>query len=231
MMFFIINANFFTNKTEGWHWYKDPPKKVKEHQDEMVDEKLLKTARQLLEEKLNIAVMNPTIENITTYQQEQKRWIENSAKFAINWQKALMLRPDLDNTVKNPTSYYGIDMKRKLDKSANEKFIQTLFKTHGLFFFFKGNCKFSDAFASIVKLFSQKYRCKVIAISVDGSKLKDFPDARHDNGIVSAWQVQRCPALFIVEPTKQQITPIAYSLISVDDIEERIVMQLKIEKE
>ena len=68
------------------------------------------------------------------------------------------------------------------------------------------------------------YKKPFCTISIDGSKLEDFPDARHNNGIAEAWSVKQRSALFMVNPENQHIVPISYGLVSMDEIEERIVM-------
>ena len=87
--------------------------------------------------------------------------------------------------------------------------------------------KNTKSFAQVIKLFSRKYNYKIIAISIDGSKLDDFPDARTNNGIAEAWSVKQVPALFMVNPGNQHVVPISYGLVSMDEIEDRIVMLFK----
>jgi len=76
-----------------------------------------------------------------------------------------------------------------------------------------------------VQNFSQKYGWEIFPISVDGEVLGEFPQSKKDNGISKEMGIEVFPALVIVDPKKNVVTPIAYGLISTDKIEENIVVQ------
>ncbi|MBL0941388.1 MAG: conjugal transfer protein TraF [Alphaproteobacteria bacterium] len=100
--------------------------------------------------------------------------------------------------------------------------IKELAKTHGLFFFFKANCSYCHAFAPIVKSFARTYGWQVLAISLDGSQLKEFPQAIFDNGAARTLGVTSVPTLLAVEPKAQITIPLSFGMSSQDQIEERI---------
>lgn len=82
--------------------------------------------------------------------------------------------------------------------------------------------------APVVKRFSEQYHWSVMPINVEGTQpLPDFPKVQKDNGIADQWKVDQIPALFAVNPKTKHVLPIAYGLISIEEIERRIVTLMR----
>jgi conjugal transfer pilus assembly protein TraF len=79
-----------------------------------------------------------------------------------------------------------------------------------------------------VKGFSQKYGWSVLAVSLDGGTLSEFPEARRDNGIATRLQISHVPALIALHPRTGQFIPLAYGLVSESEIEERAELLTRI---
>lgn len=105
--------------------------------------------------------------------------------------------------------------------------IQELATKMGLFFFYEGKNKVSQAFSLVVGEFLKKYNWKLAAISCDGILIAGFESNEFNNGIVEKLKIEHFPALFIVDPKQQIVIPIAFGLSSLDQIEANIEMQLK----
>lgn len=229
-----VEASWLTRKAEGWAWYEDkeePNKRVEitvpvqapKTAVEQVDE-----GKKLLEEKLAQALVNPTEENLVIYMTEQKKRLQQSTTFARSWERVLLQHPDLDPTASSyPVNHYGIQLKREIDRESNRKFIANLSKTNGLFFFYEGKGLISQGVSGIIKKFSELYNWEVTAISVDGTFLDSFTTSLADNGISKEMGISVFPALFVFNPEEKKATPIAYGIVSLDQIEERILLQYK----
>lgn len=230
-----VEAAWLDRKAEGWAWYE-------QHKEDMPLEQIdnepvkasqtaaeeLAEAKKLLEAKLAEALIHPSEENIVTYMSEQKKRLQQSAAFAHAWEKVLLQHPELDPTASSyPVNHYGIQLKRELDRENNRKFIHDLAQTNGLFFFYEGSSLVSQAVAEVIKKFSASYHWAVTAISIDGVFLDGFSISRADNGIAKEMGVSVFPALFVFNPQDKTATPIAYGVVSLDQIEERILLQYK----
>jgi conjugal transfer pilus assembly protein TraF len=134
--------------------------------------------------------------------------------------------PELDHTLISPVNQQGRHLQIDLEKGRIRKVIQDLSETYGLFFFFSSDCPYCHQFAPIVKRFAETYEWEVIAISIDGGSLAEFPNAEADNGLYEVWGIKALPALFAVNPTIQNVVPIAYGLTSIDEMESRIITLL-----
>ena len=104
--------------------------------------------------------------------------------------------------------------------------VKALSTQYGLFFIYQGQCKFCQGMAGIVRQLSEKYGWKVLGISQDGVSLPEFPDSKKDNGISQAWGLKGVPAVFVVNPETEQAIPIGHGLISLNQLERNLMVQL-----
>ena len=227
MMASSLSASWHDRKAEGWAWYED--RQVEEKQSEVNEPKsnaqILSEIRVDLEEKLAKATLKPTKENVEAYIKAQKVVLDRSMHFANVWQRVILLNPDLDSTRKVPVSQYGSQLYKSELRKKKEGLIRSLSSEYGLFFFYDSSCPYSVAFSEVIKAFSSQYDWEVVAISVDGGSLKEFPEYQLDNGISSSFGVQGVPALFAINPKEEKVAPIAYGLVAVDKIEDNIFLQ------
>ena len=156
----------------------------------------------------------------------QNDLMNRSKIFATVWMQNVFQNPELDHTLISPVNQQARHLHLDLGKERRRKTIQNLSQTYGLFFFFTGDCPYCHQFAPIVKLFADTYGWEVIAISVDGGSVAEFPNAQTDNGLFQSWNIKVLPSLFAVNPKTQETIPVAYGLTSLDDMENRIMALL-----
>ncbi len=233
LLFTSIQANqWHGRKAEGWAWYEDRQRQEKEASQAEVQMSTpsateeMNAIREVIDEKRCRAVLDPTEENVLEYVREQKKWVDQSAEFSKAWARLLLSDPYLDPTVTDgPTSQYGLRLHRQEKAEARARMIANLSQEYGLFFFYKGEDRASQATASIVQLFSKRYGWEVLAISLDGGVLPGFDDNEVDNGVAKALGIEMTPALVAVNPTTEELVPIAFGLVTLDRIEENIALQ------
>ena len=83
----------------------------------------------------------------------------------------------------------------------------------------------AQALALVIREFSLKYHLEVVAISVDEVLLEIFPESKLDNGVSQQFAIEIFPALYLINPKTKYALPIAYRLVSVDQIERNITLQ------
>ena len=222
---------FFERRAEGWHWYED---REPEDEEKPVKQKRpnaslpqtptekIESQRKVLEQKLHAAIVTPTRENVIAYIIAQKALMDQSQRFSEAWKQVVLTVPSLDETLLHPVDqnarhvYYGEKNKELTSR------IKALSQDYGLFFFFRKNCPYCHHFAPIVKHFAEKHSWSILAISLDGGTLPEFPHARRNNGIAERLQVAHVPALIALHPQSGQMIPLAYGLVSESEIEERV---------
>ncbi|MBY0463004.1 MAG: type-F conjugative transfer system pilin assembly protein TraF [Alphaproteobacteria bacterium] len=232
-----IHAGFFDEQAQGWHWYELQESGIRSQESEeelpllsseqqfkqKTPTELVKAYREELERRLTQAWVNPTPQNLKTYQDMQKDMMIRSERFSNTWMQVIYENPSLDHTLIAPVNQKARHVYLDEEKKHNREIIKSLSQSYGLFFFFSGDCPYCHQFASIVKIFSETYGWEVIAISQDGEYLEEFPDAEPDNGLFATWKVEVLPSLYAVNPNTGHVLPIAFGLTSLDQMEERIM--------
>ena len=176
-----------------------------------------------LENLKRVAVMNPTDANLTAYMRYQRMVMNKSEHFAERWQRLVWTVPDLDyGMTGRPTNAMAINVFDEQQRERQALTIKSLAATHGLIFVFRSDCPFCHRFAPILKRFEQDYGMTVLAISLDGGTLPDYPDARPDNGMAARLNATAVPALYLTAPARREIRPVGFGLMSMSDLLERV---------
>ena len=185
----------------------------------------MEAVRQRLEDMKDIAIINPSPENVRAYVAEQEQAMERAQVFAEVWKTVLVTNPELDYSLKGrPTNNMGArvyDAARNADRDA---VLRRTADTHGLFFYIKSGCVYCHALAPILKSFEMSYGFKVVAVTLDGGGLKEYPYPIPDNGSAARFNVSTTPALILVNPKTQQSQPVGYGMMSYEELRERIYM-------
>jgi conjugal transfer pilus assembly protein TraF len=222
--------SFYRKRNEGWHWYENK-KKVKPNKDEIATTQTpteqIQQLKEELDQRLHQAIITPTEQNIISYITLQKQIMDQSERFSENWQKVLYYHPDLDERTIFPVSNNARHIYLAEERKAKQEAIRGLAKEYGLFFFFRSNCPYCHSMSTLIKDFSQKYHWNVLAVSLDGKALPEFPNAKQDNGIGANLKVTAVPALFAVHPITKAIIPLAQGMISETEIEDRVLLLMK----
>lgn len=226
---------YLQRKAEGWHFYEElfrddpspvspkaPQKEGALSGDPSDPVSRLKAFRKRVEYLKAAAVMDPTRENVQAYMTIQKQLMARSSRFAQRWMEVVYTTPHLDYTIQHPTSQAGRHVYLDQQKEKRDQQVRALSQTYGLFFFFSNTCAYCKSFAPIVKAFADTYGWEVMAISMDGSHLPEFPQAVRDNGTARSLGVQFVPTLLAVNPVDQQTIPLSHGMSSQDQILDRI---------
>lgn len=223
---------FFEDHARGWFWYEVPeqapenkeqqPHSVISEKDERDPVEQLNAIRETINRSLAKAMIEPTTENVEKYLVNQTALTAQAHQFARTWQKVLLENPDLNYALVRPTNSVGAQVYLEEKKKAKVGAIQKLAQESGLFFFYRSSCPYCQKFAPILKAFSERYGLAVIPITTDGISLPEFPDSMIDNGQSAKFNVQVEPSLFAVNPYTQKAYPIAYGLITEDELSQRI---------
>lgn len=224
------------NDDRAYQWYPDnekkPAKKAEEQEPtpqtatkpkEVEEyEKLKKT----VEQSRVIAVMNPTPDNIKAYIQFHEMFLQKSYVFADQWRRTQLENPELDYSLigrpNNRAAQIEYDSNRDLRTQAS---IKAMAKTHGIFFFYRGDCPYCHAMAPTLLAFAQQYGITIKAISMDGGMIDGLPNPVMDNGIGSKLGVKMVPAIFAADIKNKKYIPISYGVVSSSELEQRFLMQ------
>ncbi len=225
-------ALFYQKKSEGWFWYEELEKEALQKSEPtprphplaeakpLTPTEQILEQRKMLEQKLHQAIVSPSIDNIKSYLYVQRALMDQSQRFAENWQKVLLHAPDLDETRIHPVNQSARHLYLANHQQRKTERLQQLSKEYGLFFFFKGECIYCQAFAETLKHFSEKYQWSLLPISLDGQPLTAFPDFQQDNGLAEQLKIATVPALIAMHTKTKQLIPLSFKMISLSELEQ-----------
>jgi conjugal transfer pilus assembly protein TraF len=234
-----VDDSYWRDRERGWFWYDDPlpernegpkskPAAVSTNSAPTASKKpseLVEFAalQKRVEDLRNIAIINPSEQNIRNYLNIQNFVIEKASTFADVAQRVIWATPELDPTVTGrPVNAKALEVFDREQAGARTNTVAQLSQTHALFFFFRSDCPYCHQFAPLLRDFEAKFGLKIVPISVDGGGLPEFRNPRVDNGIARTLEVRQVPALFLAEPSGGKITPIGYGVLSESELLERI---------
>ena len=238
-------SDYFSAHERGWHWYQleaghDDKKTEYDSTSPHILQNIsqgipqkpsaveeLKQFQQRLEEAKAEAVMNPTPQNILNYQKMQYEMLEKSHKFAQIWMQNVYKDTSIDYSLQSPSSQNARHIYYQRQTEDKERKISELSRKYGLFYFFKRDCRYCDAFAPVVKRFSEKYHWEVLAISEYGERSEIFARSVADNGLAETWGVSTYPSVFAVNPKTGHVIPVAVGMISIEEMEDRVISIIK----
>jgi conjugal transfer pilus assembly protein TraF len=219
--------NYYANHETGWYWFNDPapkqvsPSKEKTEKDTNPAEKV-EAVKKTIKEALDQAIIEPTPQNVEKYITLQNEMSQRANQFANTWQEVLLKHPELNYSISHPTNNVALQVYHENESEQKNDVLQKFAQHSGLFFFYKSTCPYCQRFAPIVKHFAEVNHVTIIAITMDGISLPEFPNSKHDNGQSQKFHVTVEPSLYAVDPTTQKAYPVAFGLTSESELQNNI---------
>lgn len=219
-----------------YQWYPpDPPPKREEKKPQARKEdrpkrdirqmRSVKEVREELERLRDIAVIDPTPQNVRAYLEANKYVMDKSAVFADVARRVIWATPEIDYAQRRPTVTAGVWLMRDLKEQAKRETIAEIMRTHGVFFFLRSDCPYCHKQAEALQFLEQFYGLEVFPVSLDGGGLPQYPRPRPDNGISRVLGVTTVPAIFLMPRSPrpgQTPMPVGFGLLSAEEILARI---------
>lgn len=236
---------FFGGKEEGWFWYKDPrearlkqpaptapepekkePAAAKETplaREEKIPAFSVKWIRENLDKLRDIAIDDPTPENVRNYYYAQRIMLDKADKFASVAKQVVTTDPYLDENNNFPFATAARANIARLQTEAKKEGLKHLAGKAGLWFFFDSKCSFCSMQVSTVNHLAQNYGFEVKAITLDGRSLPDLkmPVVR-DQGQFKTLNLTITPTLVLAVPPKTFLV-ISQGVLSDSAADERLL--------
>jgi conjugal transfer pilus assembly protein TraF len=216
-----------------FHFYPDPvdakPKDVPKKKVQPKSFEQMTSVKQIREEHdrlLDVAVVNPSQQNVLAYHEFKTKMLAQSEKFSAVTQAVIWQNPTIDYNATNPVANFAQTSQRIQKNRDEEQLMRDLAKGYGIVFFYRGSCGPCHAQAPIFKLIQQRYGMEVLAVSLDGAPMPGFENARPDNGISKALTggrgVEATPMSFLVSRDYKDITMLGAGVMGEDEILNRV---------
>ncbi len=227
-----VPENYWQDHAQGWFWYQQPvsgPEETVLPPPEQTVRVLtpgqqLEAFRARVQDSLAQAILEPSADNLQGYMELNAAMFVMAQNFAEAWQGLLWRRPELDARLLMPTADPAVQALHDARSAQRTAQLQTLATDHGLWFFFQAGCPLCKRFAPVLRGFAQDHGFAVLAISMDGSALAEFPQARMDRVAAERLDVRAIPALFLVAPGQRRVIPVGYGYMSAGELTRRLTV-------
>ncbi len=242
-----------SNKSgEGWWYYqKDPePKKIMKKKPKVtasapapapkaqpkpkpVEEEApavgsTKWLQQNIESYKQLAIDNPTVENLKAFLYIQKLAIDRAEQFAQAGRMAMQGDPLLDASSKTPLGGSANVTRDAYISQEQKRLLHKIFKKVGVFYLFKDRCYLCDLQSDVLKELSNAYGITVKAVSLDqpsdGSiSAKNFPDYDIAPELRHELKVLALPATFLYNAETDEIKPLLQGMVTASTFNSRTI--------
>lgn len=226
----FLNGVVFAEKPVGFLWYtkeKEAKKVEKKAPPGTSFKSLSYTERDAVlrfytMEALHKARYTKKVEDMRVFLSLQDYWLKESSRFKSLFQQTMLAHPEYDYAVTHPTSNLGAKITDEVRESQTVEVINRLSKSHGLLFFYRGKSPYDLKQIPIIVDFCKRFNVPLIPVSVDGVTVPELLNSRMDQGQANRLGVRYFPALLLVNPANQRVSPVAYGLTTQDVLMERI---------
>lgn len=213
-----------------FHYYPDPgtakPAPAKETPRRFEDFKSVKDIKQEHDRLLDLAVVTPSEANVLAYHEFKTKMLAQSEKFSAVSQTVIWANPSIDYNATNPVANFAQTSQRIQKNRDEEQLLRDLSRSHGIVFFFRGDCGPCHAQAPIFVEMQRNYGINVLAVSMDGGRIPGFENAKRDNGIskrlTGGRGVEMTPMSFLVSRDLSEIKMLGAGILAEDEILNRI---------
>lgn len=244
------SQGFYERKAEGWFWYDDPleaeetelplPEPLEQpivalpdNDQEIISEqvpdhgpKLLSAAwlREAMPKYLELAIDNPTVENVRAYMYLQRIMMDKAERYALATQRVVTGDPLLDETTRRPLASFAIQAVDAKSGREQTHLLQKIANSAGLFFFFSSACQKCMAQAPLIKSLQKHLGFAVMPVSVDGKNMTNSPWAQFktDEGHARHLNIKALPAIYLAS-SDGQFELVGQSVYSLPELKDRIL--------
>lgn len=170
------------------------------------------------------AIDDPTPTKVARYLYLQRIALDKASRFTDVYQRVVQSDPYLDETTRRPVGNYS-NLLNRIAGQQRAAVLADLADEAGIWFFYRSDCPYCAAQAPVLHLLSEQTGFRVQAIALDGRALPNgrFPQFGRDTGQAARLGIISTPALFLVRPPAG-IVPIAQGLLSLSDLEQRLLL-------
>ncbi|MDB0198986.1 conjugal transfer protein TraF, partial [Acinetobacter baumannii] len=175
-----------------------------------------------VQNRLNIATMNPSPQNVERYIEANQFMLDKSTVFADQWRRVVYQKPQYDYSLKSPSNNSAIRVQNQVKTDQMDNYLKSLSKEQGLIFFFRSDCPYCHKMAPTLRMLSDKYGIEVLGVTIDGGGLPDFPNPVDGRAVAQNWGIDKVPATFIASKKTKEHAPIGFGVMSLNEVIERI---------
>lgn len=234
----VALADLYQKQPDGWVWYQDSevaPNKPQEKPKQMgtvtivggkSPRETLKAMGDEMEDAEAQSILNPTPDNIRHALMLKKQILAMTNVYADRVERTIWQNPELDYTLERPMRQDTIFAAGQVQADRLKAGLAEASKTSALVYVMRSDCPYCKKFSPLLKEFAKLHGMTIIPISLDGHGNSDFPYPKRDLSILRAKGMipEVVPALYLVNPRKDQVEPVGFGLMNAADLENRVAL-------
>lgn len=231
-------ADLYQKQPDGWVWYHDNREEPKQQNDKpkqigsvtivggKTPRETLKAMGDEMEEAEAQSILNPTPDNIRHALMLKKQILAMTNVYADRVERTIWQNPELDYTLERPMRQDTIFAAGQVQADRLKVGLAEAGKTSALVYVMRSDCPYCKKFSPLLKEFAKIHGMTIIPISLDGHGSSDFPYPKRDLSILRAKGMipEVVPALYLVNPRKDQVEPVGFGLMNAADLENRVAL-------
>lgn len=212
---------------KGWYWYEVEKERNEEPAAEEDSPPSFDTTmdpwsmsveefKELLEKTKNVAVADPTVENMLKYIELQDVARRKALAFANVYQLVIQMNPEFTTASTNPTAVPGIEALHTMKSEEVESDIYAAKNDFALVYFHKPDCQFCRAQNGILRYFTDKYGWSIKAVN-----LYEEPES------VYRFNVTTVPYILTVYKATGEYMPVTVGVASLTELEQKLYRAIR----
>lgn len=211
------------NVKQGWYWYKAEKKSKDKEKVEKKDTVRLnpwtmpaKDFKKMLNDTLDMAVTEPTVENVTRYVELQDIARKKALAFTNVFQLVVQANPQYSTLSQNPTIRPGIKALTVMRREEVSTCIDNATGDFALLYFYRPDCHFCAVQNSILAFFTDNRPWLVKKVNI-----YEHPEA------ALRFNVTTVPYILLVSREFGEYMPVSVGVVSLNDFEDRLCRSVK----
>lgn len=225
---------YYDDRSRGWFWYEKDEITAEENAETsplpqtpvtapLSPRERLKKQGEDWEDALALAILEPSPANYVAYLEKTAAIQQQAQAFAGGFKKTLWVTPELDYTIEKPRDTQAIIGMNDKRNQQQDRLLQEAARENGILFFFRSDCPHCHRFAPVLKLFAETFGFSVIAVSMDGKGLPEYPYPKADHELASRLNISTVPAIFMVNPDSNAVATVGYGYNNWIKLKEKVL--------
>lgn len=230
--------SYYADKDRGWYWKEPIPDESKPTLHEATETPPSALVpieagpapftpawmRDQLPKYRDIAIANPTTENVKAYFLLQRYSMDMAERFALVAQQVVLGDPMLDENTRRPTSTFGAEVFDSVARQHRDELVKQIGATAGIWYFYKSDCPYCKAQNPIIDRLAKQYDLTILPVALDGQPMPDgmFPNFVADRGHAEQLSVTQTPTLFLVRGPDQFVL-LSEGVVAEEGLKTRII--------
>lgn len=235
------DPNYYEDRARGWFWRearpappeserapKPPPAVGGGGSADAADPTPLSSEwlRQNLDRFRDLAMDDPTPENVERYMLLQRYAVDKADRFSTTWMQVVRNSPYLDESVARPLSTAGKNTTQaKILEFRGALLKQLAARGIGIWYFYRADCPYCVRQDSSLAIVERVHGFPVLPISMDGLPPPTDAFARYvvDSGQAEALGVNGTPTLYLNNTRDGSVERLTVGLRAADEIEDALI--------